>query len=133
RSEDKLFQALISSIEISNWLAIANKVSPASIVYVVASLSASVSSAGAALGASASTLRTSPGKIRSEDKLFNDLISLMDCDAPAEMLQSVSPDSTVTSDADILAAATADNRSEEHTSELQSRFDLVCRILLEKK
>src|SRR5207249_8238340 len=28
-----------------------------------------------------------------------------------------------------LAAA----RSEEHTSELQSRFDLVCRLLLEKK
>src|SRR5699024_12664517 len=30
----------------------------------------------------------------------------------------------------------ADNtnaRSEEHTSELQSRFDLVCRLLLEKK
>src|SRR5699024_5733990 len=27
----------------------------------------------------------------------------------------------------------ADVRSEEHTSELQSRFDLVCRLLLEKK
>src|SRR2546428_5541752 len=26
-----------------------------------------------------------------------------------------------------------DNRSEEHTSELQSRSDLVCRLLLEKK
>ena len=26
-----------------------------------------------------------------------------------------------------------DIRSEEHTSELQSRFDLVCRLLLEKK
>src|SRR5699024_11406944 len=26
----------------------------------------------------------------------------------------------------------ADLRSEEHTSELQSRFDLVCRLLLEK-
>src|SRR5699024_11675651 len=26
-----------------------------------------------------------------------------------------------------------DQRSEEHTSELQSRFDLVCRLLLEKK
>src|SRR5438067_4530311 len=25
------------------------------------------------------------------------------------------------------------SRSEEHTSELQSRFDLVCRLLLEKK
>src|SRR5437868_10537763 len=27
----------------------------------------------------------------------------------------------------------ANSRSEEHTSELQSRFDLVCRLLLEKK
>src|SRR5699024_11899899 len=27
----------------------------------------------------------------------------------------------------------ANHRSEEHTSELQSRFDLVCRLLLEKK
>src|SRR5438067_6728933 len=27
----------------------------------------------------------------------------------------------------------ATRRSEEHTSELQSRFDLVCRLLLEKK
>src|SRR5699024_12545233 len=29
--------------------------------------------------------------------------------------------------------AIASFRSEEHTSELQSRFDLVCRLLLEKK
>src|SRR5699024_12782731 len=29
--------------------------------------------------------------------------------------------------------AHATPRSEEHTSELQSRFDLVCRLLLEKK
>ena len=27
----------------------------------------------------------------------------------------------------------ANSRSEEHTSELQSRFDLVCHLLLEKK
>src|SRR5437868_8017014 len=34
-----------------------------------------------------------------------------------------------------LAEAPVDRcaRSEEHTSELQSRFDLVCRLLLEKK
>src|SRR5207249_8644023 len=39
---------------------------------------------------------------------------------------------------DRLAAALGEGsaragRSEEHTSELQSRFDLVCRLLLEKK
>src|SRR5687768_17631142 len=37
----------------------------------------------------------------------------------------------------LLASAAADassrNRSEEHTSELQSRLHLVCRLLLEKK
>src|SRR5207249_11553316 len=32
-----------------------------------------------------------------------------------------------------LADASDGSRSEEHTSELQSRFDLVCRLLLEKK
>src|SRR5689334_23583271 len=30
-------------------------------------------------------------------------------------------------------SAPADRRSEEHTSELQSQFHLVCRLLLEKK
>src|SRR5699024_11352855 len=33
----------------------------------------------------------------------------------------------------VLAAVPSGTRSEEHTSELQSRFDLVCRLLLEKK
>src|SRR5207249_10710401 len=32
-----------------------------------------------------------------------------------------------------VATGGAHGRSEEHTSELQSRFDLVCRLLLEKK
>src|SRR5437868_7645402 len=33
----------------------------------------------------------------------------------------------------IVVAWCPGRRSEEHTSELQSRFDLVCRLLLEKK
>src|SRR5689334_23776056 len=33
----------------------------------------------------------------------------------------------------IIEAAVRANRSEEHTSELQSQFHLVCRLLLEKK
>src|SRR5207249_11139597 len=34
----------------------------------------------------------------------------------------------------LILSSTMDRyRSEEHTSELQSRFDLVCRLLLEKK
>src|SRR5438132_3121281 len=32
-----------------------------------------------------------------------------------------------------LSSASEPNRSEEHTSELQSHSDLVCRLLLEKK
>src|SRR5258708_11279056 len=36
-------------------------------------------------------------------------------------------------DREMLAAAEADLRSEEHTSELQSPDHLVCRLLLEKK
>src|SRR5689334_23753540 len=31
------------------------------------------------------------------------------------------------------ASSTSEGRSEEHTSELQSQFQLVCRLLLEKK
>src|SRR5437868_9943093 len=44
-----------------------------------------------------------------------------------EDLQNVRLTGTVRPDQDV------DRRSEEHTSELQSRFDLVCRLLLEKK
>src|SRR5207249_5798150 len=33
----------------------------------------------------------------------------------------------------LIASLPTGLRSEEHTSELQSRFDLVCRLLLEKK
>src|SRR5699024_11998323 len=33
----------------------------------------------------------------------------------------------------LVGVIAADTRSEEHTSELQSRFDLVCRLLLQKK
>src|SRR5207249_9605480 len=39
----------------------------------------------------------------------------------------------VWSDTDTIYQGTITARSEEHTSELQSRFDLVCRLLLEKK
>src|SRR5699024_12727283 len=35
-------------------------------------------------------------------------------------------------DIGIAMGAMGSDRSEEHTSELQSRFDLVCRLLLEK-
>src|SRR5699024_12232415 len=43
-------------------------------------------------------------------------------------LQRLSPPSS-----DRFSEQSRISRSEEHTSELQSRFDLVCRLLLEKK
>src|SRR5699024_11424971 len=45
-------------------------------------------------------------------------------------LMASSPSSTASRRA---IASLRARRSEEHTSELQSRFDLVCRLLLEKK
>src|SRR5699024_12288530 len=44
--------------------------------------------------------------------------------AKLEIIKSMNDKGTLVYDGD---------RSEEHTSELQSRFDLVCRLLLEKK
>src|SRR5437868_14773232 len=43
------------------------------------------------------------------------------------------PDGATEVDVNGHVEATTEPRSEEHTSELQSRFDLVCRLLLEKK
>src|SRR5438874_322779 len=40
---------------------------------------------------------------------------------------------TASASARIITRTLAESRSEEHTSELQSRRDLVCRLLLEKK
>src|SRR5699024_12707704 len=47
-------------------------------------------------------------------------------------IMSAASEVNALSDPDMKSLAKA-IRSEEHTSELQSRFDLVCRLLLEKK
>src|SRR2546427_6570343 len=39
----------------------------------------------------------------------------------------------VAGDEDVVGVGLGDTRSEEHTSELQSQSNLVCRLLLEKK
>src|SRR5437868_12189994 len=51
---------------------------------------------------------------------------------PISLLSSARP-GTDSSRVGLSTTRTAASRSEEHTSELQSRFDLVCRLLLEKK
>src|SRR2546421_8891871 len=61
------------------------------------------------------TLFRSPGNVT---KGSGDLQEMFD-QLPSFTLQELKPDESV--------------RSEEHTSELQSRSDLVCRLLLEKK
>src|SRR5207249_6199559 len=51
-----------------------------------------------------------------------------------ELVRSSSGEPTrLLGDVAVDSAAAVSLRSEEHTSELQSRFDLVCRLLLEKK
>src|SRR5438309_6667677 len=52
----------------------------------------------------------------------------------AEALTVVVPETVAPDAGDVmLTASGATVRSEEHTSELQSQFHLVCRLLLEKK
>src|SRR5699024_12413158 len=48
-------------------------------------------------------------------------------------LSNVTADLATKATASQLELTNTEVRSEEHTSELQSRFDLVCRLLLEKK
>src|SRR5699024_12225599 len=55
-------------------------------------------------------------------------------DAPALSLSAPGPElAVIDGHAETATVAETGPRSEEHTSELQSRFDLVCRLLLEKK
>src|SRR5438309_5134017 len=58
--------------------------------------------------------------------------SLVGAEAGAEVVAA--PVLTVRARVDAVRGTNEDtNRSEEHTSELQSQFHLVCRLLLEKK
>src|SRR5699024_562546 len=50
-------------------------------------------------------------------------------DTTPQPAQNIAPSAVI----DATAKLGNNVRSEEHTSELQSRFDLVCRLLLEKK
>src|SRR3712207_6888227 len=54
-------------------------------------------------------------------------------DRPNAKSNSSPVNSVTTGTADIASPSRLRNRSEEHTSELQSRQYLVCRLLLEKK
>src|SRR3712207_7756114 len=64
-----------------------------------------------------------------------DLTRLLEAiEAPSdEVLTEAPSDEVLTVTGELAAQATFWDRSEEHTSELQSRQYLVCRLLLEKK
>src|SRR2546430_6486602 len=59
------------------------------------------------------------------------LMSATSDNAPRTSRVNASPDAT--SKAGGVEGLTSNRRSEEHTSELQSQSNLVCRLLLEKK
>src|SRR2546428_5255469 len=59
--------------------------------------------------------------------------SSMSCTGLASVRRSHNCALSASSKAKLCPVHDIDDRSEEHTSELQSRSDLVCRLLLEKK
>src|SRR5207249_6835176 len=65
-----------------------------------------------------------PIRMARNEQVFRDLLPYVDAAVPF-------PDAIFSPLGDVPPSAW--KRSEEHTSELQSRFDLVCRLLLEKK
>src|SRR5699024_12109023 len=76
------------------------------------------------------TLFRSSGAILLEDKkkdIILKLTSIIDRSS-LDVIEIMELRQTIECEASFFAS-----RSEEHTSELQSRFDLVCRLLLEKK
>src|SRR2546421_3690618 len=79
--------------------------------------------------------------VRREHKVALDAASLQNVSAPVSrhpsLQRHLEPDKLVPLNGTIAELAgehtAGDTRSEEHTSELQSRSDIVCRLLLEKK
>src|SRR5690349_22285681 len=71
-----------------------------------------------------------------ENALANQQMSVLLCDSRGDAIRRQHYIRTLVArqiDGLIVLGETNDVRSEEHTSELQSRRDLVCRLLLEKK
>src|SRR5699024_12321698 len=66
-----------------------------------------------------------------DDKIIDPIITAQAADTALD-LENVGASFAITRRSDNTIGISA-RRSEEHTSELQSRFDLVCRLLLEKK
>src|SRR5438132_10726664 len=74
------------------------------------------------------TYLVSSAKSQSPQQMDNDTF---ECNLQAQKQTNYNPDKSLTEGA--LRLHSNVSRSEEHTSELQSHSDLVCRLLLEKK
>src|SRR5204863_7720947 len=77
--------------------------------------------------------RSSPGAAGGQSLASSPATSAASCSTSAFALQAVCVASNSRAKRKGLDLMTSAPRSEEHTSELQSRRDLVCRLLLEKK
>src|SRR2546430_7619818 len=75
--------------------------------------------------------RVNPGPRRNRVPVRSSKAKARDVTATLSMLSSKS--STKTRRSNEFAGDLSQDRSEEHTSELQSQSNLVCRLLLEKK
>src|SRR2546430_9144828 len=65
---------------------------------------------------------------RDGESLFGRIVDLAETEDLKSLTRTLAP--TIFA---VLSANESSNRSEEHTSELQSQSNLVCRLLLEKK
>src|SRR3989454_2547533 len=70
---------------------------------------------------------------RAHEFLYYDAINYSLDDSPLKRICYISPMETYVTLGFLFGAQLDDLRSEEHTSELQSPCNLVCRLLLEKK
>src|SRR5690606_41923114 len=82
------------------------------------------------LGSSATSRRTSPKSARSETTYSGSRRRSLTLKARSS---DCSPQQSKRLPPATCRSSTSSSRSEEHTSELQSRENLVCRLLLEKK
>src|SRR2546429_5313736 len=77
------------------------------------------------------TLFRSPGRIRSKVTEIGPEYQWISKESDLRILGPLLQESRIFGGQ--VSSTNANNRSEEHTSELQSRLHLVCRLLLEKK
>src|SRR5207253_5512564 len=107
-------------------------------VALTAGAAASIAHNAGGESAPAGTAVTPPPSVIVKDASGNPVSGVAVTFAAAAGSGTVTPTTPVTTGTDGIAAATSwtlstTARSEEHTSELQSRGHLVCRLLLEKK